>query len=264
MWYSKKLQIFRSRRLGNIFINSVSILYAASGEKFVLKRHKTLINFVKWFALRIFAFRSIYFSILASHRFQNELIGLLFCKKSNINAPKIVLAKNYSLITDYIQGIPLDAFHDKKNGGKLLIPAFYMMGQTLARIHNIGATLGDCKPENVFFINKKQIALIDFDQFKLLPQYKRLNAQLWDLHEFCYYSGHYFPNPNHSLLKQILTAFLKGYFDHKSKNSDYKRFVTQLGSLQYVIPFLFFVQPFTLRKIYQINLYYKRPVNTKK
>lgn len=257
MWYSKKLQIFRSQRIGNVFINSVSILYSKSGEKFVLKKHKTLINFVKWFALRIFAIKSVYFSIQSSHRFQNELNGLKFCKRFDINAPKLILAKDNALITNYIQGIPLDAFHDKKNGGKSLIPAFYLMGQTLARIHNIGASLGDCKPENVFFINKKQITLIDFDQFQLLPQNKRLNAQLWDLHEFCYYSGHYFPNPSHFLLKKILSAFLKGYFDAKNKNSDYKAFIKNLGSIRYVIPFIFFVQPFTLKKIYQTVLKYR-------
>ncbi|MHA1989836.1 MAG: hypothetical protein ACW981_03170 [Candidatus Hodarchaeales archaeon] len=248
-----KKDIKKVEPLGNPILNSVSKLYLNSGQIYVLKKYSTLINFLKWFGLRIFSFKSNLFVVWASHRIQNEINGKIFCEKYNIRTPKIIQRKSYDLVLEFVTGIHLDAVHTPEGRSKF-IQSYEKMGSLLARIHNLNACIGDCKPENIFQTENNELEIIDFDQFRFFKKYseRMIIGQLWDFHEFIFYLGHYFPNSSHPLLPKLIKAFLKGYFQKRRRNEFFGRFLVKMCSIRFIWSYLFFLHPLTLKFIYDL------------
>ncbi|OLS25605.1 MAG: hypothetical protein HeimC3_13530 [Candidatus Heimdallarchaeota archaeon LC_3] len=248
-----KEDIVKTKQLGNPILNSVSKIYMKSGQVYVKKNYKTIINFLKWFGLRIFTFGSNLFVVWASHRIQNEINSKKFCKKYDIKTPKLIDQEGYNLIVELINGIPLDAVHTNE-GRKNFIKAYEKMGMILAKIHNLNACIGDCKPENIFETEDNELYILDFDQFRFFRKFseKMLTAQLWDFHEFLFYLGHFFPNSNHPLLPKLIRAFQIGYFNKRKRNKVFGKFLIKIGSPRYIWSYLLFLNPLTLKLIYHL------------
>jgi tRNA A-37 threonylcarbamoyl transferase component Bud32 len=118
------------------------------------------------------------------------------------------------------------------------------LGRTIAKVHDFGVSLGDCKPEN-FIITKDEIVLLD------LEQATRDGNQAWDIAEFLYYSGHYSPPLSSSYAADIITrSFLEGYLEAGGKKDTVKK----AGSVKYTKVFSVFTPPqvlFTISSICQ-------------
>lgn len=248
-----KEEIEKIRPLGNPILNSVNKLYLKSGQVYVLKKYSTFINFLKWFGLRIFSFGSNLFVVWASHRIQNEINGKIFCKKYKINTPEIIKREKNALVLEFITGVALDSVHAFQ-GNKEFIKSYRTMGELLAKIHNLKACVGDCKPENIFHLENNELSFIDFDQFQYFNKSskKLIIGQLWDFHEFIFYLGHFFPNKRHPLLPKLINSFLHGYFARRKQNKTFGKFLLQIGSFRYFWSYLFFLNPLTLKFLYDI------------
>ena len=245
--------ISRTRALGNPLINSVTIIYTKDGKKFVLKKYKTVLNFLKWFMLRIVTFGTNQYAVWSYHRIQNQINGNRFFTAYGFPTARIIEEKRDELIFEFVNGLSLDQMHRKGIGLKL-IPSYRLMGETLARIHDHHGNIGDCKPENVFQTQDGRITIIDLDQFKYFERSTRkmLIAQLWDVHEFVYYTGHFFPNSRHPLLNLFLRAFLRGYLTTRKRSKDFYWLLRHLATFRAIWPFTTFLHPKTFMKISKI------------
>jgi len=80
-----------------------------------------------------------------------------------------------------------------------------MLGETLARIHKVGVSIGDAKPEN-FVPKHDEIFTVDLEQAGKKGDYA------WDVAELLFYTGHYSNSPAPTRgLTGVLDAFIQGY-----------------------------------------------------
>lgn len=183
---------------------------------------------------------------------QNEINGLLWCKQQSILAPKIFGQFKTQVVIDFVEGIPLDKFNELKP--REIIEAYKKFGGILARIHSKGFSVGDCKAENVL-LNKdsKELIILDLEQFK---ETKDVVRHSWDINEFIFYLGHYFPrSKNYQLLGVLIKAFLTNYFKTANNTINHirvKKIKMYLGKYRLSWPYLLFMSPLTLRFIYKI------------
>jgi tRNA A-37 threonylcarbamoyl transferase component Bud32 len=84
------------------------------------------------------------------------------------------------------------------------------VGKLIAKIHSLDIALGDCKPGNFIIHNNDKIYVID------LEQGERHGNKIWDVAEFCYFSGHYGNTLNEGL-EQFISSFIKGYIQMGNK-----------------------------------------------
>ena len=165
------------------------------------------------------------------------------------------------MIVELIKGISLDAVHTIK-GRKNFTKAYEKMGMILAKIHNLNACVGDCKPENIFETKEKNLFILDFDQFRYFKDFSEnmLTGQLWDFHEFLFYLGHFFPNSKHPFLPKLIHAFHLGYFKKRKRNKTFGKFLLKIGSPKYIWSYIFFLNPFTLKFIYDLVISEKKQI----
>jgi tRNA A-37 threonylcarbamoyl transferase component Bud32 len=79
------------------------------------------------------------------------------------------------------------------------------LGETVAKVHDVGVSIGDSKPEN-FVALGDDIYVIDLEQAGKRGEYA------WDLAELLFYAGHYSmsPTPSRGLVEAV-QAFIRGY-----------------------------------------------------
>ena len=91
-------------------------------------------------------------------------------QRVKLSVPKIffVSTKNRIIIEEFIEGEDLSEPVKRIIGSKPIkkdLTLVKEVGRTIAKVHNLGVSLGDCKPEN-FIVHKEEIFLLDLEQAK--------------------------------------------------------------------------------------------------
>jgi len=197
------------------------ILLTAGKERFVAKKFTDWHGF-KWFTLNLVSFGSKFFAVSGKARMSNEYGMNRYLAKKGLKVPKIIYAsmKQRTLVEDYISGTPMNKFVTESIGQSVLTKQRHQLaeelGETLARIHGVGVSLGDSKPEN-FVAKEGEVFTID------LEQAGRRGDYAWDIAELLLYTGHYSTSPIPTRgLTEFVEAFIQGYVK-RGKAAELKR-----------------------------------------
>ena len=188
-------------------------LITSGRERLVAKRFTDWHDF-KWFTLNLVSFGSKFFSVSGKARMTNEYGINRYLARKQIKVPEMVhiSVNERILIEQYVPGKPVDKLVAEMVNQKSLTPSQLRMteqlGETLSRIHEVGVSVGDAKPEN-FVAKDDEIYAVDLEQGGKKGDYA------WDVAELLYYSGHYSRNPiPESGLTQFIQGFIRGYTEH--------------------------------------------------
>lgn len=185
-------------------------LVTAGREKFVAKKFTDWHGF-KWFTLNLVSFGSKVFAVSGKTRMTNEYGINRYLAKKGLQVPQIIHA-NLSqriLVEKYVVGTAMSDFVTSAvnqstftEGPRRLAE---LLGETLARIHDVGVSVGDAKPEN-FVASNGEIFTVDLEQAGKRGDYA------WDIAELLFYTGHYSASqiPTRGL-SMLVEAFIKGY-----------------------------------------------------
>lgn len=201
----------------------------------------------KWFLIQLWLLDIKRFAISPKRRILNEYLGLVNVSEIvDVHSPRPLLIDwgGKKLVIEYIPG-PRLADLVRKGYSKELEDLFYKYGKILANIHVYGYTIGDTKPQNIIITKNNNLAIIDFEQFS------KGHNRCWDISLFLYYTfkfRFYYQN-----LEQLISKFIKGYFDGGGKMADVEKAV----SIRFIRPFLLLVpinMLFKIRKAVLNNL----------
>jgi tRNA A-37 threonylcarbamoyl transferase component Bud32 len=201
-------------------LNEVFLL-TAGNERFVAKKFTDWHGF-KWFTLNLVSFGSKFFAVSGKARMSNEYGINSYLAKKGLNVPKIIYAslKQRTLVENYISGIPLNRLVTQAIGQSMLTKQQYQLaqelGEALGRIHEVGVSLGDSKPEN-FIAKDGEIFTID------LEQAGRRGDSAWDIAVLLFYIGHYSTSPVPTRgLTELVETIIQGYM-RKGRADELKR-----------------------------------------
>jgi tRNA A-37 threonylcarbamoyl transferase component Bud32 len=236
--YSFKYDI---KRIGGV-LNSVYLLKFTkreSEEKVVVKVFKDWYGW-KWFPLALWALGTKGFAVLGKSRLEREYSLNIFLSSKGINVPKIICVspEEKIIFQEYIDGVDASKiikqlYMGVKNREEELLKIIRKIGCEIAKIHSLGISVGDCKPENIIFASDGRIFFVD------LEQADKGGDQAWDIAEFLYYSGHYALFPPTSIVRKVTREFLLGYIESGGRIENIKRAL----SPRYIKVFSFFTPP---------------------
>jgi len=193
----------------------------------------------KWFPLALWTSGIQNFAIAGKERMSNEYSINRFLKRQGFPVPEIyhVSWKDKLLFLEYLEGKSIDKIVQKVMRDAISETEEILLrrvGGSIARVHRVGVSLGDCKPENVILSTDGEIHLVDLEQAS-----KRGN-QVWDIAEFLYYSGFYakLATPR-SIIRRASESFIQGYVDaggpinniRNAAAADYRRIFSPFLSL---------------------------------
>jgi tRNA A-37 threonylcarbamoyl transferase component Bud32 len=184
-------------------------LVSADHEQLVAKRFSDWYGF-KWFTLNLVALGTKIFSVSGTARLSNEYGMSTLLADSRIQVPSVVYVsvQEKLLIKRYIEGRNLRDMFESCIGGEQLDAkqkeVASQLGSTIARIHALGISVGDSKPENFVWSSDDQLYVLD------LEQAKKKGDQAWDIAEFLYFMGHYGILMT-GALKDLTESFIEGY-----------------------------------------------------
>jgi tRNA A-37 threonylcarbamoyl transferase component Bud32 len=215
------------RRIGGALNFVYLIEYGSEGRrrKVVAKSYQNWYG-LKWIPVSIWAIGAQNFDILGERRLTNEYRMNRKLKEGGLSTPEIlhVSIPRRTIIEEYVPGRGFDRVAREYVGGGFPNhrEAIEDLGEEFARIHQLGITLGDPKPDNAILGNDGRIWFVD------LEQASEGGSATWDLAEFLYYSGHY--SLRWSKVKPLAEAFIEGYLRNGERkavgsvaNSRYKR-----------------------------------------
>jgi len=190
-------------------LNEVSLVTAGK-EQLVVKKFTDWHGF-KWFTLNLVSVGSKLFAVSGRARMTNEYGMNRYLAKKGVKVASIVYlsVKQRILVERYLNGVPLSDSVKEVVNQQHLIPSqsklFESLGETLAGIHRVGVSVGDCKPEN-FIIEGSDVFTVDLEQASKRAEY------VWDIAELLFYTGHYFTRPvPPPALRELVEAFVRGY-----------------------------------------------------
>lgn len=196
-------------------------LVTVGRERFVAKKFTDWHGF-KWFTLNLVSFGSKLFAVSGKTRMSNEYGMNRYLAKKGLSVPQIIHVgvKDRILLETYISGTPLLEFVGQIVSRSALTKQQYhlaeLLGETVARIHEVGVSIGDSKPEN-FVARDEDIFAIDLEQAGKRGDYA------WDLAELLFYTGHYSQSPTPTRgLTELVQAFIRGYL-RKGDGAELKR-----------------------------------------
>ena len=185
-------------------------LVTSGKERFVAKRFTDWHGF-KWFTLNLVSFGSKFFAVSGKTRMSNEYGVNRYLAKKGLKVPQIihVAVKDRILLESYISGSSLANFVTQTVSRSALTKPQYhlaeLLGETVAKIHGVGVSIGDSKPEN-FVAKDDDIYMIDLEQAGKRGDYA------WDIAELLFYTGHYSESPTPTRgLTELVQAFIRGY-----------------------------------------------------
>ncbi len=232
------------KKIGGV-LNSVYLL-TFHGEQ---RRQRTVVKLfkdwygLKWFPLALWALGTRGFSVLGKSRLEKEyaINRLLFSQGIRVPEVLYVSPKERLIFEEFIEGWNLidvlKKFAAQKIEADETRKIIRDVGRAIATVHKVGVALGDCKPENMVVTPKGEVCFLD------LEQASRGGDQTWDIAEFLFYTGHYFPlffSPEAA--KMITTEFLEGYLEAEGNVEK----VRKAGSARYIKVFSFFTPPHIL------------------
>jgi tRNA A-37 threonylcarbamoyl transferase component Bud32 len=196
-------------------------LVTAGNESYVAKKFTDWHGF-KWFTLNLVSFGSKLFAVSGKARMSNEYGVNRYLAKRAIRVPQIVHVnmKERILLESYISGTSIVETLIQTTTQRNLSESQYRLaeslGETLARIHSVGVSVGDAKPEN-FVADNGDVYVVDLEQAGKRKDYA------WDIAELLFYAGHYSVNPAPPRgLIEAVHAFIEGYAQ-KGDASELKR-----------------------------------------
>lgn len=230
-----------TKQIGGIFnsVYQLTLKRNSHEQRIVVKKFKDWTGF-KWFPLTLWSLGTKTFAVLGKSRLEREYAINQYMKNNGLNVPRVLyISPKQSLIfEEYVDGKNLTetirnivSAKDSMAGELELIRE---TGRKIAETHQIGVSLGDCKPENIIVTRDREICFVD------LEQATRDGDQTWDIAEFLYYSGHYVP-PLATADQIVLLAkvFLEGYIE---RGGDLQT-VKKVASPRYTKVFSLFTQP---------------------
>jgi len=198
---------------------------------------------LKWFPLALWAVGTREFSVLGKSRLEKEYAINKLLSSQGILVPEIlyVSPKERLIFEEFVEGSNLvdilRRFASRNIEVEETERIIRAVGRTIAGVHEINVALGDCKPENIVITSKGDVCFLD------LEQASRGGDQTWDIAEFLFYSGHYFPLLSSLEDSKIITsAFVEGYLEGGGNIEN----VRTVGSARYAKVFSFFTPPYVL------------------
>jgi tRNA A-37 threonylcarbamoyl transferase component Bud32 len=205
------------RRIGGV-LNDVYIATLASDNeerKAIVKRYRDWSNF-KWFPLTLWTVGTRTFAVLGSSRLEKEVAINRLLDSKHFRVPKIlhVSPSQRLVFMEHVKGEDVSTIVRRIAVSKIPsrvkkdLNTLSRVGRKLAKVHALGISLGDTKPENFMIGEHGEIIMMDFEQAS------RSGDRVWDVAEFLYYSGHDLP-PFVDIHRAELIAqsFLSGYLD---------------------------------------------------
>jgi tRNA A-37 threonylcarbamoyl transferase component Bud32 len=230
------------RKLGGV-LNSVFLLDIQKRnktQKVVVKRFEDWLGF-KWLPLALWTVGTQSFAVLGDRRLQREYSVNQFLGRHGFRVPQILYMsiKERMIFEEFVEGEKLNDIIKRLIGSSSenatsLGEIIEDVGKEIAKAHTLGVSFGDCKPENILYTDERRICFLD------LEQATRNGNKTWDLAEFLYYSGHYFPPLNSdSAAKVIARSFINGY----QAAGGSKETVRLVASAKYTKVFSIFTMP---------------------
>jgi tRNA A-37 threonylcarbamoyl transferase component Bud32 len=226
-------------------LNDVYLIRAfvnSDERKVVVKRFKDWSSF-KWFPLNLWALGTKTFAVLGRLRLERECAINQQLYTMGFDVPKILYVSHGErlIFMEYVEGEKLDGVikrivkPQKDEDLKTDLGVINRVGEKLARVHALGISLGDTKPENIMVREKNgEICLLD------LEQASRNGDKVWDIAEFLYYAGHYLPPFVRTRPAELITkAFIEGYL---RAGGDVK-LIKKVGNPKYTKVFSIFTLP---------------------
>ena len=240
-----ELSKMKIRHIGGVLNEVFLLTLTKNGEeqKFIVKQFLDWSN-LKWLTLSLWTLGSTSFSVLGHSRLEKEYAINQFLRSKGFPVPKIfhISHPKRLIFEEFIEGkelveaIKRILYYNKGDADLALVKK---VGQQIAQAHNLGVSLGDCKPEN-FIVTKDQIVLLD------LEQATRKGNPTWDIAEFLYFSGHYSPPMSSTRAASIITkSFIEGYLEAGGK----KETVKKAASARYTKVFSVFTPPHVILAI---------------
>lgn len=233
------------KRLGGVLNSAykLRIVHDGKEDNFVVKVFNDWYGW-KWFPLALWALGTRGFAVLGRARLEKEYAINMYLSSNGINVPKIIyVSPSEKLIfQEYIEGRSASeiikqicrARSEDERGHLLTI--IKSIGGEIAKVHALGISLGDCKPENIILSSDGKIFFVD------LEQAEKDGDQAWDIAEFLYYSGHDFILSSPKIAEMVAREFISGYLGAHGKIENVRR----AASLKYMKVFSFFTPPHIL------------------
>ena len=228
---SSRVDDARLRRFGGVLNEVYLLTYTADGaaQRAIAKRYPNWVS-LKWAPIALWTLGTQNFAVLGRSRMERECAATSLLSRSGIPVPRILYTsfKDRMLLREFVEGdnladivktvIKRGVSNDHE--GALL----NRVGGTVAAVHGLGATLGDCKPENFIVTPGGELFIVD------LEQGARGGNETWDLAEFLYFLGHY-AGPLDSLqgVADLARRFIEGYLSGGGS----RRRVTEAARLKY-------------------------------
>lgn len=186
-------------RIGGLF-NSTYLIEVDS-VKLLAKRYQSWAD-VKWVAARIWTAWVKDFSVNPSTRLAKEIYFLDFLRNHGFNTPEVIHVnwRDKILYRSYVEGPTLIDAWLANHADKHVFAR--EAGETLARVHSVGVTLGDCKPESFIKAVDGRMFINDVEQASFEGN------RAWDLMELIFYPGHYLDADEAASLAENI---VKGY-----------------------------------------------------
>jgi len=184
-------------------------LVSVDQEQLVAKKYTDWFS-LKWFTINLVTLGTKKFSVMGSSRLANEYGMNRILSAGGISVPDVIHVSipDRILLERYIPGrnvvslVKLACSSDQLSAGDYELASH--IGRTMAKIHSIGVTIGDSKPENFVLSPDKKVYSLD------LEQASKKGDKAWDVSELLFYSGHYSPLMTQGL-SQFIDGFVEGY-----------------------------------------------------
>jgi len=223
-------------------LNDVYLLTLERGgeaQKIVVKKFRDWAT-IKWFPLTLWSLGTKSFAVFGKKRLEREYAINQFLHSKGVCVPKTlyVSPQEQLIFEEFIEGGNFgEIVKEMLSGGKeklANVGLIRAVGRKIAKIHRIGVSLGDCKPENILVTTSGELCFVD------LEQATRDGDQSWDVAEFLYYLGHYVPPISTSEAAELVAKeFIEGYLEAGGK----KEVIRNAGSAKYTKVFSIFTLP---------------------
>ena len=233
----------RVERLGGV-LNSVYLVTIPSregAERRVVKVFKSWYG-LKWFPLALWALGTRGFAVMGKTRLEREYAINRFLSSRGVRVPRVIRVSPAErlIFQEYVEGESVAGIIKRicSSGGdrEELYSVIRKVGEEIAKVHSLGVSLGDCKPENMKLTGDGRICFLD------LEQSERGGDQAWDIAEFLYYLGHYAYMSPIRVPRRMTESFIDGYL---GAGGDAER-IMEARSPKYLKVFSFFTPPHIL------------------
>ena len=239
-----------TREIGGV-LNSIYLLTVRTNheqQKIVVKKFRDWAGF-KWFPLALWAVGTKSFAVLGKSRLEREYALNQYLLSKGLAVPRIlhISPKQHLIFQEFVEGKTLaetiKSAVSEHGGRSEELELVKEAGRQIAKVHQLGVGLGDCKPENIVVAKDGRLFFID------LEQASRDGDQPWDVAEFLYYSGHYVPPlATTEKIERVTNAFIVGYLE-AGGNSEA---VSRAASPRCTKVFSIFTQPHVMLAISSI------------